>query len=210
MFEPIVLLRDFIEAFDASPLSRWRSSAPWELTGQAASAVRQLLGTLDLTDFDVGNDVAIHKTATVEPGATVKGPLIVGPHGFIAAGAYLRGGNWIAEHCTVGPGSELKSSFVFSGTTLAHFNFVGDSILGEDVNLEAGSIICNHRNERADKEILVRLGKALHRTGCEKFGAVVGDRARIGANAVLAPGAMLQAGTRVPRATLIDDDAPGQ
>lgn len=161
---------------------------------------------LDATDFNLSDEVAIHKTATVESGAVLKGPLIVGPHCFIAAGACLRNGNWVADRCTLGPGSELKSSFVFSGSKLAHFNFVGDSILGEDVNLEAGSIVCNHRNERSDKEVLVRLDNQLHRTGCQKFGAVVGDRVRIGANAVLAPGAILQPGTVVPRASLRDDE----
>jgi bifunctional N-acetylglucosamine-1-phosphate-uridyltransferase/glucosamine-1-phosphate-acetyltransferase GlmU-like protein len=93
---------------------------------------------------------------------------------------------------------------------LAHFNFVGDSILGADVNLEAGSIICNYRNERADKEILVRIGKALRKTGCQKFGAVVGDHSRIGANAVVAPGALLAAGSVVPRASLRDQEASGE
>jgi bifunctional N-acetylglucosamine-1-phosphate-uridyltransferase/glucosamine-1-phosphate-acetyltransferase GlmU-like protein len=53
---------------------------------------------------------------------------------------------------------------VFAGTKLAHFNFVGDSLLGENVNLEAGSIVCNYRNERTAKEVLVRLASGLHRT----------------------------------------------
>ena len=74
---------------------------------------------------------------------------------------------------------------MFAGTKLAHFNFVGDSVLGENVNLEAGSIICNYRNERAAKEVLVRVEASLHRTGCEKFGALVGDGSRIGANGVV-------------------------
>ena len=104
------------------------------------------------------------------------------------------------------PGAELKSSFVFSGTKLAHFNFVGDSILGEDVNLEAGSIICNYRNERDDKCIRVRLGSGLLDTGCTKFGALVGDHVRIGANAVIAPGALLKPGSVVHRASLLDDE----
>ena len=99
---------------------------------------------------------------------------------------------------------------MFAGTKLAHFNFVGDSIVGADVNLEAGSIVCNYRNERANKEIRVRLRSGLHPTGCEKFGAVIGDRSRIGANAVLAPGALLARGSIVPRAALRDDEvAPG-
>jgi UDP-N-acetylglucosamine diphosphorylase / glucose-1-phosphate thymidylyltransferase / UDP-N-acetylgalactosamine diphosphorylase / glucosamine-1-phosphate N-acetyltransferase / galactosamine-1-phosphate N-acetyltransferase len=51
---------------------------------------------------------------------------------FIAAGAYVRGGCWLEANCVLGPGAELKSSFVFAGTKLAHFNFVGDSILGRE------------------------------------------------------------------------------
>ena len=89
---------------------------------------------------------------------------------------------------------------------MAHFNFVGDSILGSDVNLEAGSIVCNYRNERADKEIRVRVGAGLHATGCDKFGAVIGDGCRIGANAVLAPGAVLEPRSIVGRGALHDDE----
>lgn len=209
MPEPVVPLSQFIDAFATSPLARWSSSAPWELTSLSEALVRQLLAELVANEFNISGEIAIHKTATVESGAVLKGPLILGPHCFVAAGAYLRGGNWIAERCTFGPGAELKSSFVFSGTKLAHFNFVGDSILGTDVNLEAGSIICNYRNERENKEVLVRLRSGLHHTGCEKFGAVVGDHGRIGANAVLAPGAVLLPRTVVRRASLLDSEVLG-
>lgn len=88
--------------------------------------------------------------------------------------------NWIGENCTIGPATELKSSFVLSGTKLAHFNFVGHSVLGADVNLEAGSIICNYRNERPVKEVQVRIGSQLHGNGINKFRALVGDGSRIG------------------------------
>ena len=78
------------------------------------------------------------------------------------------------------------------------------------MNLEAGSIVCNHRNERADKQILARSGEGgvLQGTGCEKFGALIGDGARIGANAVIAPGALLRPATVVGRASLLDQEAP--
>lgn len=79
--------------------------------------------------------------------------------------------------------------------------------LGEDVNLEAGSIICNYRNERRSKEILARIGSDLFGTGVEKFGSLIGDGARVGANAVVAPGALLQRGTVVGRGMLLDQEA---
>jgi len=206
MSTPVFCYEQFVANFDASPIAPWASVSPWELTRQSEYIVRELLATLPATAYRISNEVAVHVTATVEQGAVLKGPLIMGPECFVATGAYLRGGNWVAQRCTFGPGAELKSSFVFAGTKLAHFNFVGDSILGEDVNLEAGSIICNYRNERTDKEIRVRLGAALHPTGCQKFGALVGDHSRIGANAVLAPGGLLKAGTVVRRASLRDDE----
>jgi UDP-N-acetylglucosamine diphosphorylase / glucose-1-phosphate thymidylyltransferase / UDP-N-acetylgalactosamine diphosphorylase / glucosamine-1-phosphate N-acetyltransferase / galactosamine-1-phosphate N-acetyltransferase len=201
-----VPLGEFIAQVSASPLAPWAAAAPWEITGKSEQIVRELLAGLAPGEFRVADEIAVHRSARVEAGAVVKGPLILGPACFVAAGAYLRGGSWVAERCIVGPGAELKSSFVFPGTKLAHFNFVGDSILGADVNLEAGSIICNFRNERPDTEILVRLGGALRGTGCRKFGALVGDRSRIGANAVVAPGALLPAGSIVRRGAVRDDE----
>jgi NDP-sugar pyrophosphorylase family protein len=207
---PSLSLVQFLGEFHESQLREWSLLSPWEITSQSEAVVRKLLHDVAGPDYIVANEVAVHVSTTVEPGAVLKGPLILGPHCFVASGAYLRGGNWVAERCTFGPGAELKSSFVFSGTKLAHFNFVGDSILGADVNLEAGSVICNYRNERADKEVRVRLGNVLHNTGCTKFGALVGDHSRIGANAVLAPGAVLPAGSVVRRGALHDDEAHHQ
>jgi len=204
---PVIQLQDFVASLERSPLAQWASFEPWELTSQSEGIVRKLLNALSVVDFTVADEIAIHRTTTVEPGAVLKCPLIIGPNGFVASGAYLRGGNWVAERCIFGPGAELKSSFVFAGTKLAHFNFVGDSILGSDVNLEAGSIVCNYRNERPDKEIRVRKGADLHPTGHIKFGAVLGDHSRLGANAVVAPGGLLRPGSVVPRASLRDDEA---
>ena len=199
-----------IASVDASPLAPWAGLAPWDLVAHADDILRQLLATLDTADYERRGDIALHRSAVVEDGAVLKGPLIVGMRCFIAAGAYLRGGNWLDAGCTIGPGAELKSSFVFAGTKLAHFNFVGDSVLGADVNLEASSIVCNYRNEREDKRIRVRIGAALHALDTHKFGALIGDRCRIGANAVLAPGALLEPGSVVPRAALRADETPAR
>jgi UDP-N-acetylglucosamine diphosphorylase / glucose-1-phosphate thymidylyltransferase / UDP-N-acetylgalactosamine diphosphorylase / glucosamine-1-phosphate N-acetyltransferase / galactosamine-1-phosphate N-acetyltransferase len=201
-----VHLAEFISAFMQSPLGPFSVAQPWELTTRSEAIVRDMLAALPRNEFNITNEVAVHVSATVETGAILKGPLILGPHCFVASGAYLRGGNWVGANCTFGPGAELKSSFVFSGSKLAHFNFVGDSILGSDVNLEAGSIICNYRNERSNKEVLVRSGSTLHPTGCQKFGALVGDHGRIGTNAVVAPGAILAPHAIVRRGALRDDE----
>ena len=206
MTAAIIALRSYLAELEISPLGPWADVEPWQITLGAQAVVRLLLEGLKPSEYVINDGIAIHKRAVVEPGAVLKGPLILGAGAFIAAGAYLRGGNWVGERCTIGPACELKSSFLFSGTKLAHFNFVGDSILGSDVNLEAGSIICNYRNERSNKEIRVRVCATLHRTGVDKFGAVIGDGCRIGANAVIAPGALIAPGSIVRRAALRDDE----
>lgn len=200
-------MSDYISEFSSSALSRWDGLAPWALVARTPAIVSQLLGELSADEYEIAADIAVHRTAVIEPGAVLKGPLIVGASCFVATGAYLRGGCWLGANCIVGPGAELKTSIVFSGSKLAHFNFVGDSILGTGVNLEAGSIVCNYRNERADKGIHVRIDGQLHPTGCDKFGALIGDQARIGANAVLAPGALIEPGFIVRRGQLLDGEA---
>lgn len=197
-------LPDYITDFTAPEFAHWAGCSPWSLVADAPARVMAWVSTLSPAHYRIVDQVAVHHSATVEPGAILKGPLVVGPECFIAAGAYLRGGCWLAQHCIIGPGAELKGSFLFAGSKLAHFNFVGDSVLGRDVNLEAGSIVCNYRNERADKQVNVRIGGALVATGVDKFGALLGDGVRIGANAVLAPGAILPARTVVARGALYD------
>jgi len=203
----LIRLTDYIAPISESRLAPWADLAPWALVSQAPAIVRQLLAELPADEYVIQDEIAIHRTATVEAGALLKPPLIIGAHCFIASGSLLRGGCWLDEHCIIGPGAELKTSFVFSGSKLAHFNFVGDSVLGQGINLEAGSIFANYRNERDDKEVQVRVGGVLQRTGCDKFGALLGDQCRIGANAVLAPGAVLKPASVVGRGQVFDAES---
>jgi NDP-sugar pyrophosphorylase family protein len=197
------LIIEQIAEVRTSALGKFSDRAPWELTAGAIGIVEQLLSRSD-QDYHVSDNVAVHSTSIVESGAIIKAPAMIGPGCMIAAGAYIRGGCWLEASCIIGPGAELKSSFVFRGTKLAHFNFVGDSILGSEVNLEAGAIIANHRNERDNPAIsFVHKGQLID-TGVIKFGALVGDRSRIGANAVIAPGAILAPATIVNRLALVD------
>ena len=147
--------------------------------------------------------MAIHREAKIEEHVILKGPIIINSNCFVGAHAYLRGGVFMASKSSVGPGCEIKSSFIL-GSALAHFNFVGDSILGSGVNMEAGSIIANHYNERLDKKIRVLIKNKLIETGIEKFGALVGDDTKIGANAVLSPGTLLSPKSIVRRLELVD------
>jgi len=93
---------------------------------------------------------------------------------------------------------------MFSGSKIAHLNFVGDSILGNGANMEAGAMIANYRNELSVKQIHVMYQQQKTPTHVEKFGAMVGDGTKIGANSVLAPGTVLPGNTVVRRGEVID------
>lgn len=193
-------LERFIAAFGSA---KFQVETPWELTAHAKFYVEQKLSQLG-SEYKIENDIAIHPSAEVERGCVLKGPIVIGPRCFIGAHAYLRGGVWLDESVSIGPGCEVKSSFLFRGTTLAHFNFAGDCVLGSDVNIEAGGVIANHYNERADKAIFVRWRDTNLKLETDKFGALVGDHCRIGANAVLSPGTMLPPDSVVSRLQLVD------
>ena len=192
----------FVPEWSASPFGK-ATSVPWEATARAEELVRLALESLS-AGYMLKGDIAVHRSATVETGAVLKGPAIIGRHAFIGANAYLRGGAFVDQGCVVGPSCELKSTFLFQGAKLAHLSFVGDSLLGADVNIEAGAIIANHRNELADKQIRIRWQGETIDTGVSKFGALVGNGVKVGANAVIAPGALLAPGACVPRLGLVD------
>jgi UDP-N-acetylglucosamine diphosphorylase / glucose-1-phosphate thymidylyltransferase / UDP-N-acetylgalactosamine diphosphorylase / glucosamine-1-phosphate N-acetyltransferase / galactosamine-1-phosphate N-acetyltransferase len=199
-------ISDFTNALSGTPFAACADAAPWVLTQSIEARVRASLASLDPHDWQVSGDLAIHRSATVEPGAQSKGAAVVGPLCFVSATALLRGGVCLSESCVVGPGCELKSSWCGAASKLAHFNFVGDSVIGRDVNFEAGSVVANRRNERDDKRIRVRTDSQLHTIEVTEFGALVGDHCRIGANAVLAPGTLLAAHSVVPRLGSVDQE----
>jgi bifunctional N-acetylglucosamine-1-phosphate-uridyltransferase/glucosamine-1-phosphate-acetyltransferase GlmU-like protein len=99
----------------------------------------------------------------------------------------------------------VKSSVICAGSSVAHFNYIGNSLIGSFVNFEAGAVVANHHNDRADKRIFVKTGNGqIVDTGTTKFGALVGDRCKIGANSVLSPGTLLLPDAIVKRLTLIE------
>lgn len=198
-------LRSYIEGV---LLTEFSGKAPWEITAQAQAIIEAKIKELSRDEYTITGTVAIHKSAVIEQHVVLKGAIIVNAGCFIGAHAYLRGGVYLDHHISIGPGCEVKSSFLFAHTALAHFNFVGDSIIGKDVNMEAGSVICNHFNERKDKQIAVLSNGDIVITGVTKFGAVVGDHARIGANAVLSPGTLLGKSSIVKRLQLIEQLPP--
>lgn len=136
--------------------------------------------------------VYVGEGAVVEPGALVQGPTYLGPGTVVRHGAYVRGYCVTGEKCVIGHATEVKRAILLDGAHAPHFNYVGDSILGNGVNLGAGTKLSNLKNDESFIEVEWE-GRRIS-TGLRKFGAVVGDGVHTGCNCVTSPGTLIGPG----------------
>lgn len=136
--------------------------------------------------------IYIGEDTVIEPGAYVKGPCWIGNNCTIRHGAYIRGNFIAGDHCVIGHDTEIKNVVFLNHTHAAHFAYLGDSVIGNHVNLGAGTKCAN---VRLDKGIIkVQYEERFIETGLKKLGAIIGDYSQIGCNAVTNPGTILGKG----------------
>jgi NDP-sugar pyrophosphorylase family protein len=137
----------------------------------------------------ISGAVFIGRGTVIEHGAMIKGPAWIGEGCEIRNGAYIRENVVVGDGVVLGNSCEFKNCLIFDEAQVPHFNYVGDSILGYKAHLGAGAILSNVRLDHAP--VNVSTFEGLISTGLKKFGAIVGDRAEIGCNAVLSPGSII-------------------
>ena len=162
---------------------------PWEALGGLCEMVRLTGKSLDENEYERrADDVWVHRSAKVVDTAVLTGPVIVGPGCFVGHCAFVRNGVLLGSNCTIGTCVEVKNSIIFDNVDLAHFNYVGDSILGYGSHLGGGAITSNLRLD--EKNVTIRSIQDID-TGLLKVGAMIGDKAQVGCNAILNPGSVL-------------------
>jgi NDP-sugar pyrophosphorylase family protein len=198
----MIEINNFINTFSML-FPELKNLQPWEVTGNLPAILAKHIFSLN-DSYDILNGIAIHKSAVLEEGVKLKAPVIISENSFVGSHSCLRGGVYLGKSSVIGNSCEVKASMVFCNSAVAHFNFIGDSLIGDNVNFEAGSVTANHYNERENKLISIYYNSKVITIGAEKFGALVGDNSKIGANAVLSPGTILFPGSIVKRLELID------
>lgn len=136
--------------------------------------------------------IFLGEESVVETGAYIEGPCIIGKRCRIGHGAYLRPYTLLADDCYIGHASEIKHSIFLKGAKAPHFNYVGDSIVGNGVNLGAGVKCANVRVD--GNPVKVRYRNEIWETGRMKFGAIIGDGVSLGCNTVTNPGTVIERG----------------
>ncbi|UPA28560.1 MAG: UDP-N-acetylglucosamine diphosphorylase [Verrucomicrobiota bacterium] len=134
----------------------------------------------------IGKNVYIGKNVQLPQVCTIEDNVYIGDYTEIRGGALIRKNVIIGEHCLIGNSCEVKNALLMDYVQVAHFNYVGDSILGNYAHLSAGTILSNLRFDQ--QEVVI---KPNTHTGLRKFGAILGDHAQVGCNAVLLPGTLL-------------------
>ena len=137
----------------------------------------------------MGEGIRIGEGVLVEPGALIKGPALIGDLSEIRQAAYLRGDCVIGRRCVVGHATEVKHSVFLDDAKAGHFAYLGDSILGCDVNLGAGTKCANLRFLPGNVMVGTESGRV--DSGLRKFGAILGDRVQTGCNSVTSPGTVM-------------------
>jgi bifunctional N-acetylglucosamine-1-phosphate-uridyltransferase/glucosamine-1-phosphate-acetyltransferase GlmU-like protein len=137
----------------------------------------------------IEGDVVLNPGVKLPAYATIIGPAWIGAGTEIRPGAFIRGNVIIGANCVIGNACEFKNCLLMDGVQVPHFSYVGDSILGNKAHLGAGVILSNLRLDR--QSVTVRTPDGIVDTGLRKLGALLGDAAEAGCNAVLQPGVIL-------------------
>ncbi len=167
--------------------------APWEWLREIAPALAAQSFAEPLPSRPSGvhitGPVFLHPSVRLPHTATIIGPAWIGEGTEIRPGAFIRGHTITGARCVLGNSCEFKNCLLLDGAQVPHFSYVGDSILGNGAHLGAGAILSNLRLDR--QIVTVRIPEGTVDTGLKKFGAILGDHAEVGCNAVLNPGTLL-------------------
>lgn len=139
------------------------------------------------------SQVQIGSGVVIEAGTMIKGPSFIGDGTEIRQGAYVRGDCFLGGGCVVGHVTEIKHSIMMDGAKAGHFAYLGDSILGVDVNLGAGVKLANLAFAKGN--VIIRTEDGVIDTGRRKLGAILGDGVQAGCNSVTNPGTLVGHGS---------------
>lgn len=151
------------------------------------------IGKLD----ELGERIPDERFGEIEENVVIKGKLFLGKNSVIKSGTYIEGSAYIGKDCVIGPNaylrgttliaceshianSEIKNSIILSGSKVPHFSYIGDSIIGKNVNLGAGTKIANLRHD--GKNVKVFLNGKKTDSGRRKLGVLIGHNSKLGIN----------------------------
>ncbi|MEM2082590.1 MAG: sugar phosphate nucleotidyltransferase [Candidatus Bathyarchaeia archaeon] len=184
---------------------------PWDVLEANRRALSKASGRIEgevERGAEIIGDVIVSRGAIVKSGSYVEGPAFLGEGAIVGPNSRIRPYTSIGEGVRVGNFCEIKNSVVQRGTKIPHLSYLGDSIVGEDCNFGAGTIVANLRLD--SRTIRMRVKDKMVDTGLRKLGAVIGDGVKTGINVSIMPGVKIGGGALIgPGCVIYDDVEPG-
>ena len=150
--------------------------------------------------------VEVGEGTVIRSGAYIIGPVKIGKNSRIGPNCFIRPHTSIGDNCHVGNAVEIKNSIIMDNSNAPHLNYVGDSIIGENSNLGAGTITANLRHDRGN--IRVEIKGKLEDSGRHKLGAIIGHGVKTGINVSIYPGRKIGSGSFIGPGAIIDRNVP--
>ncbi len=171
-----------------------KAEYPWEMLPEIKDYINALIeqGIDGYTEIKKG--VLVGENVKISPTATIEAPAIIGSGTEIRPGAYIRGSVITGENCVMGNSSEFKNCVLLDKVQAPHYNYVGDSVLGNKAHMGAGSICSNLKSD--GKAVVIHSDEDIE-TGLRKIGGILADGADIGCGCVVNPGTVIGKNTSV-------------
>jgi len=165
------------------------NSYPWDVFNAFSylfSKEKKEKGFIKEKGAIVSRSTIIKKGTIVKSGSYIEGKVYIGENCVIGPNCYIRDGSVIENNCKIGASVEIKNSIIGTGTNISHLSYVGDSIIGENCNLGAGTITANLRHD--DSTVKVKVKNKLVDTEKTKLGAIIADSVKTGIGTLIYPG----------------------
>ncbi len=179
---------------------------PWEMLPEIKNHIERLLNCGLNGYHELQSGVLVGEDVKIYPNVVIEAPAIIGSGTELRPGAFIRGNVIIGRNCVIGNSTELKNCILLDGVQVPHYNYVGDSVLGNRSHMGAGAV-CS--NLKADKSLVCIHGDSDYETGIKKVGAILADGADIGCGCVLNPGTVVGKNTSVYPLTALRGVFPG-
>ncbi len=167
---------------------------PWEMLPKIKDLIASLLDS-GIDGFTLLKDgVLVGENVKIAPTVTIDAPAIIGHNSELRPGAYIRGNVITGSGCVLGNSSEYKNCILLDNVQTPHYNYIGDSILGNKAHTGAGTICSNLKSD--GKAVVIR-GEENIETGLRKIGGILADGADVGCGCVINPGTVIGKNTSV-------------
>lgn len=182
---------------------------PWELIEVNEELIGKLKteikGTVEAGAV-IHGEVFLDEGSVIKAGVYIEGNVYIGKNCYIGPNSYIRGNTYFGDNVHVGNAVEIKNSIIMENTNVSHLSYVGDSVIGSNCNIAAGTNIANLRFDNATIKTKIKNQKI--DSGRRKLGAIIGDSVKTGINSSFSPGVKVGHNSTIGSGVLLYEDLP--